>query len=135
MITVSSKDNVVIDQNQLPNLANLEKQLPLFDSKWQHAEDEWLVTLLAQIAIKNGAWCLVPFGDLLRAARHSRYAFAIGDRADFTTAVNEIVATGDIELVSVMGKWLIFPMRKLYIKPLPELMKTFAGNRGKFRKM
>lgn len=135
MITVDDIKKVVIDQSQLPQLAGLEKQLPLYDTKWQNAEDEWLITILAQIAIKNGAWGLVGFENLLRAVRRSVYRWAIGSRDDFTTAVNDAIVTGDIELVTVVGKWLIFPTKKLYLKPLPELVNSFAGSRGNYRKM
>jgi hypothetical protein len=120
-----------LDQKGLPALPLGEnKQLHIPGSKWYHAEEEWIVSLLADLALKRGEWYMVSFDELLKAARHSRYDFAIGNKIQFTIALYNVAATRDIQLVGIDDHWLIFPRAKLYVVPLPELCRTIADCGG-----
>ena len=112
-----------IDQKSLPELpANRNMKLGLAGSKWYHAEEEFVVTMLSTFAVKNGSWCPVLCEDLVKMAQKERgYKGIFDHELTIGVAVANMVLSGDLVVVRNMDDG------KMYLVPQPALGKTIAS--------
>ncbi len=112
-----------IDQDTLPQLPDdktTNMELSLASSKWNHAEEEWVVAMLSSFAVKNGAWCPVLWKDLVKMSKKEN-KHLLDHELMIAVTISNMVATGDLMIVHNIKDDLF------YIVPLPSLGKTIAS--------
>jgi len=123
MATVTSvKELPIVDNELLPELPEdfTGKFYVIFDSKWQHAEEEYVASLVLTAAARRGKWEAIPWIDIVALIKDSSTYQTASLIADIGIAVHRVADSGDIQLVT-LGK-------QIYLIPTPVLAETIKGS-------
>lgn len=115
-------ETIKIDQRNLPTLPTDRKlKFSISGTKWPHLAEKWIVEMLATFAVKNQAWCVVLWEDLVKMSK-KEHRHQLDHELAIAIAVCNMVATGDLGIAQDANN-----NKKFYLVPLPEqLGKTIA---------
>ncbi len=100
------------NKNRFPKLPEGKTRCVFGNSKWRNAEEERIVEFIVHYALERGSWSAVPLAELKRRAESS---IVFGDHhpEKFSSALSNIIATGDIRIIKDEGVEIVVPLEEL----------------------
>ena len=120
------KELPVVDGALFPELPKdfAGKNYVMFDSKWQHAEEENVAALVLTAAARRGKWEAISWSDFVALIKDGGTVRQIGLGSDLGMAVHRVADTGDIELVKLENE--------VYLVPTPILAETVKHSKIRY---